>query len=216
VSVLDLAEAISRIETARAVVDPAQALLVGISGIDGSGKGFVAAQLERKLAARGHGVATLNVDGWLNLPHVRFGGPDADRHFYEYALRLDEMFAELVLPLRERRSIELEMDYAEETATKYRRHTYRFAGVDVILLEGIFLFKRAHRRHFDLRLWVECTFDTALRRAIARAQEDLPPAATVRAYETIYFPAQLVHFASDAPRETADIIIGNDLTLRPG
>lgn len=207
---LDLHTAITRVDAARAAVDPARAVLVGISGIDGSGKGFVAARLQQLLAERGHAVVTLNVDGWLNLPGVRFGEPDPGRHFYEHALRLDEMFARLALPLRDRRAIDLEMDYAEESATQYRRHTYRFSGVDVILLEGIFLFKRAYRRHFDLRLWVECSFETALRRAIARAQENLPPDATVRAYETIYFPAQRVHAATDAPCEAVDVVIRND------
>jgi uridine kinase len=38
----------------------------------------------------------------------------------------------------------------------------------------------------------------------------LPPDETIRAYQTIYFPAQLIHFALDAPREAADTVIDND------
>jgi uridine kinase len=118
-----------------------------------------------------------------------------------------------VLPLRERRTHEVVMDFAEETATAYRPHTYRFENVDVILLEGIFLFKRAWRGHFDLALWLDCTFETALERALRRGQEGLPPEETIRAYETIYFPAQRIHFARDEPRRGADLVIANDHRL---
>ncbi len=51
----------------------------------------------------------------------------------------------------------------------------------------------------------------ALERAIARGQERLPANETIRAYETIYFPAQQIHFASDNPRAAADFIIKNDV-----
>ena len=54
------------------------------------------------------------------------------------------------------------------------------------------------------------TFETALKRALARRQENLPVHETIRAYETIYFPAQRIHLRQDRPRETADLIIRND------
>jgi uridine kinase len=123
------------------------------------------------------------------------------------------LFARLVLPLRDRRTLRLEAHYAEETATAYRKHVYDFADVDVILLEGIFLLKREYRDHFDLSVWLDCTFETALERALSRGQEGLPPAETVRAYETIYFPAQRIHFERDDPRAAASQVIPNDPRL---
>jgi uridine kinase len=85
------------------------------------------------------------------------------------------------LPLKATRRVDLVRDFTEETAAAFRRHRYRFEEVDVAIVEGIYLFKRAYRPPFDLALWVECSFETALRRAIARAQEGLPPAETIRA-----------------------------------
>ncbi len=189
---------------------------MGLSGIDGSGKGFLAQRLRRRLHDIGLNVALIGVDGWLNLPHVRFGKVRPGLRFYENGLRLEEMFAQLVLPLRDRRSIDLEMDYVEETAPCYRRHRYRFCDVDVVLVEGIFVFKRDLRPHFDLTCWIDCSFETAMQRAIQRGQEGLPPVETIRAFETIYWPAQRVHFERDRPRETADLIINNDQVLKTG
>jgi uridine kinase len=189
---------------------PPGALLVGVSGIDGSGKGYVTGAIASRLEQSGVRAVVLNVDGWLNLPEVRFSRERPAERFYEKALRLDEMFEKLVLPLKQKRSVRLAADFTEETATSYRPHVYEYDDVDVIVLEGIYLFKREYREYFDLRLWIDCSFETALGRAIARAQEGLPPEETVSAYRTIYFPAQEIHFERDDPRGAAHLVLRND------
>ncbi len=197
----------------RAALPEARSLLVGVSGIDGSGKGYVAKQIEARLAQHSIGAANINVDGWLSLPDIRFNAINPAEHFYENAIRFNELFAKLVLPLRDHRSVNLVADFAQETATSYRQHTYTFKNVGVTIVEGIFLFKREYRNLFDLAIWVDCSFPTALARALARAQEGLPPAETIRAYETIYFPAQKIHFMRDNPREMANLTLNNDSSL---
>lgn len=82
--------------------------------------------------------------------------------------------------------------------------------MDVVILEGIFLLKRGYRDEYDLSFWIDCTFETALERAIERAQEGLPVESTVEAYKTVYFPAQRIHFERDDPRTSASQIIRND------
>ena len=59
-------------------------------------------------------------------------------------------------------------------------------------------------------VWIDCSFPRALERAIARGQEGLPPADTIRAYETIYFPAQKIHFQRDDPKSAATMIFDNN------
>ena len=193
----------------RAAVPDTRCLLVGVSGIDGCGKGYVARQLEARLALHGVIPAVLNVDGWLNLPEKRFCESDPAENFYENAIRFDQFFTQLVIPLRDRRSVRLIADFTEETASQYRQHTYDFKDVSVVLVEGIFLFKREYRTLFDLAIWIDCSFSIALARAIDRAQEGLSAAKTIAAYETIYFPAQGIHLIRDNPRENADLIFEN-------
>jgi uridine kinase len=212
-TMVELEAAVARILQQRATVPANRALLVGISGIDGSGKGVVTGQLAARLAQKGIAVATINADGWLNLPHRRIDAERPAGNFYNDAIRFEEMFARLVIPLRETRSACVQAQVAAETASELRPHTYLYQDVDVILVEGIFLFKRALRPLFDLAFWIDCSFATALERALTRRQEGLPPAATIRAYDTIYFPAQRLHFERDEPRHAADLVIVNDLDL---
>jgi len=203
-------EALSHVRAARRRVPAERAALIAISGIDASGKGHVAGGLAAALQEEGVRAIHLNIDGWLRLPHERFAAVNPGEHFYRCAIRFDEMFSQLILPLRERRSIRLEADFAEETAADYRRHVYEFQEVEVILLEGIFLLKPAYRSSYDAAIWIECSFATALERALARRQEALSDEDTVAAYRRVYFPAQEIHLARDDPRAAATLILDND------
>jgi uridine kinase len=208
---MELDSAVTRILRIRDATPATRAVLVALSGIDGSGKGHVAERLIERLARVGGRVAAISVDDWLELPDRRFDENRPAEHFYERGIRFDEMFERLVLPLRDRRTVRLAADLADPTnAPSYRRHTYAFDDVDLILLEGIFLLKREFRAHYDLALWVECGFETALQRALARAQEGLTPEETIRDYTRIYFAAQRLHFARDDPRDSAALVIEND------
>jgi uridine kinase len=187
-----------------------RALLVGISGIDASGKGFVSVKVADALRAESLNVALISADDWLNLPHVCVNPGNYAEHFYEHAIRFDEMFKSLILPLGKERGLVLTADIADAIATSYRKHTYEFADIDIVLLEGIFIFKPAYRKQFDLRVWIDCSFECALERAITRGQEGLLPAETIEAFETIYFPAQRIHLARDKPRDAAHVSFTND------
>jgi uridine kinase len=192
------------------VVAPDRAVLVGISGIDASGNGYLAAKIADRLQMDGLKVALIGADDWLNLPDVCINRDNYAGHFYEHAMRFGEMFERLIIPLKQKRKISFTADCADAKATTCRKHRYDFCDIDIILLEGIFLLKPAFRHHFDLTVWIDCSFEVALKRAIERGQEGLPPAETIKAFKMIYFPAQLIHLARDNPREAADYIFTND------
>src|SRR5579871_6708184 len=186
-----IADVVARILEKRGAVPAQRALLVAISGIDGSGKGYITGQIDSCLRAQEPRVATINIDGWLHLPDRRFNAERPAEHFLEKGIRFAEMFDQLVLPLRQNRSHRVQASLADATnSAAYRECVYEFTDVAVILQEGIFLLKQAFRGYYDLALWIDCSFETALERALERGQEGLSPESTVRDYETIYFAAQ--------------------------
>jgi len=81
---LSVQAAIGRIASARRQIDTRRSTLVGISGINGSGKGYLTRDIDRRLRSRGFTVAVINVDGWLRLPHERFA---QELHFQRDAPR---------------------------------------------------------------------------------------------------------------------------------
>lgn len=171
---------------------------------------MLSSRIAAMLELEGRRVAALSVDDWLNLPPVRFGRENPAEHFYRHAIRFEELFARLVDPLVASRSISLEADVALETASAFHRKRFDFTDVDVVLLEGIYLLTRELRGRFDFSIWIECSFETALERAVSRAQEGLSPEETVARYRAIYFPAQQIHFERDDPKRAASMEIIND------
>ena len=62
---MNLNDIIDAIAIQRKLLSSQQAILVAISGIDASGKGYIAAQIVKILSQGNLRVASINVDGWL-------------------------------------------------------------------------------------------------------------------------------------------------------
>jgi uridine kinase len=180
--------------------------VLAVSGIDASGKSTVARAIADGLRARDLSVHVVHLDDWHTAPETRFAAADPGGHFYRHAYRFDELFELLVEPLRAARSVELRTTLRTLDGGEFE-HDYRLADLDVLILEGIFLLKRELRPRYDFSVWIECSFETALQRALARNQEGLADDALVRDYETIYFPAQELHRRLDDPRAHANLVV---------
>ncbi|MEW6131404.1 MAG: uridine kinase [Acidobacteriota bacterium] len=191
-------------------------LLTTITGIDGSGKTFLSKQVVEELRQQGLNAILLHLDEWHNPAHIRFSESNPAENFYRQGLRFDELFELLVLPLKRHRALHLEVELLRVPEETTYQHTYDFADVEIILLEGIFMLQKKFREHFDWSVWIDCSFETALERALERNQEHLSQADIIRDYHRIYFPAQQIHFERDAPRAFADEIIPNDHRLISG
>ena len=195
------------IENRRTSVRHPGALIIGISGIDGSGKSYLGKTLKECLISAGHEVALIGVDDWLHpdLDHSQM----TPRDFYERGVRFARLFEDVIKPLREHGSASVEICCGDPAGAQ-NLSRFAFSAVEIVLVEGIFLFQERHSHHFDLKIWIECSFETALERAIARGQEGLSAGATRQAFERLYFPAQRLHFEQDHPQKIADYILLNE------
>ncbi|HYG76631.1 MAG TPA: uridine kinase [Planctomycetota bacterium] len=184
-------------------------LLVGISGIDGAGKTFLAANAAETLRRECLAVALLGLDDWRTPPAERYNLANPGEHFYRNAYNTRGLFEKLIEPLRQSGSISVEAQLFRRDGSAYT-HPFAFSNVNVIVLEGSFLFTRELQNRFDLRIWIDCSFETALKRALNRNQEGAPRGQLESDYETHYFPAQRFHMQADDPKSSAHLIISND------
>jgi len=184
-------------------------LMVALSGIDGSGKGCIGSRLHTALRKSGVNSYLIGIDGWLELPENRFNKLKPAEHFYNHGFRFDEMFTNLINPLRRAGSIDLFANHADPgNSNEYVPHHYQIKNAEVVFIEGIFLFQQQF--DFDYRIWIECSFETAFRRSLLRNQEGLSPEELHHDYDTIYFAAQRLHFEKDNPQKMADYIFNNE------
>jgi len=207
---MDIDQVVEIISSRRQELSQRVSLLVAISGIDGSGKSTIAQQVVGKLKSRGLDAALIGLDAWHHPPEKRFNKDAPAQHFYHHAFRFNELFNILINPLRHTRSAHITVELTRLPENDLYLHSYDLDEVDVIVLEGIFLFKKELRKNYDLAFWVECSFETALQRALLRNQEGLSKEEIIRDYHTIYFPAQRIHLTRDDPKSNVDGIVEND------
>ncbi|MBD0404762.1 uridine kinase [Flammeovirga sp. EKP202] len=186
-----------------------QPLMVGISGIDGSGKGYIGQKLFDGLTSRGVKCELIGIDGWLEQPSRRFSKENPAQHFYQNSFRFKEMNEQLLKPLKQTGNVDFIAQHsAPDNSEDLVDFHYQIKDVEIILVEGIFLFQEQF--DFDYRIWIECSFETAFQRALERNQEGLSKEELKEDYYTTYFPAQELHFEHDQPKKRADFFVLND------
>lgn len=184
--------------------------VLGISGIDGSGKGYVSINLKSSLEKMGYTVHIENLDGWLELPRIRFSDITPAETFYEKGFRFEELIKKVLKPYRINGKVKEKVHYIQETWSDLIVKDIEINNVDFFILEGIFIFKNRLLPYIDYKIWIDCSFHTALERAILRNQEGLSKNEIVETYNTRFFPAQEIHINNDNPIEKADLIFVNE------
>lgn len=187
----------------------AHAFTVALSGIDASGKGTISELLCKVLTEKGYAVAMINTDPWQNPISVRLRREQAAENLYENIFRWDDFFEQLVFPLKKNKSIYLQTKGIRTDADIYYPLVYDYRQVDILLIEGVFLLKQKYLSFYDFTIWINCSFETGLQRAIGRNAENLPLVRLLNDYRTFYYPAQQFHFKNDDPEGTADLVIDN-------
>ncbi len=161
--------------------DPAAPVFVGISGIDCSGKTTLAKALLPTLGDDGFATEIVSADDYII--------PRADR----------------------RRDPVPHIDYFENTFdhTALAAHVaeLRKGGADVVVAEGVFLFRRELVDLWELRVWLEMGAEQSVRRGAKRDAEYFGSEDKARAeYERRFVPAYNYHLERDRPAEQADLV----------
>ena len=183
---------------------------VAISGIDASGKGYITSLLKSELEKRGYHVANINIDPWQSPISIRLRKENAAANVYENIFRWNDFFEQLVFPLQRNKMIYLETQGIRSDADVYYPLIYDYKKIDILLIEGILLFKKKYVSYYDLKIWVDCSFETGLQRAIERNVEKLDKERLIYDYETYYYATQRLHFEIDNPQQAVDVIFYND------
>jgi uridine kinase len=190
--------------------DKQTAFTVAISGIDASGKGYSAKLLQQELEKKGFKVANINIDPWQNPLPIRLQEVNAAENFYNNVFRWKDVFSELLIPLKKSKSIYLPVSLIRSDADEYYEHIYDYREIDILLIDAILLFQERFISFYHYKIWIECSFETGLKRAVTRNVENLDEARLIHDYNTYYYPAQKFHFRIDNPVAYADIIYDNN------
>jgi len=181
---------------------------VGVDGVDGAGKSFLAGELVAALQAVGRPVVAFSVDGWHHVRERRYArGRHSPEGFwldsFDYARLLDEALR----PLGPGGSREFRRE-GHDLATDAVVHPpleQAPAGA-VVVVDGLFLHRAELEGAFELTVFVDVPFPESVARMAAR---DGSPADASHPELRRYVEAQRRYLRACRPRERADVVVDN-------
>jgi len=177
--------------------DSTKAQVVAISGIEGSGKRELTEKIAAALKLDGLNVAVIHTDDWEACKSIRFNIMNSPEEYYLNAYRFDEMFEQLILPLKLFGSIKTSVDLADSESP--RRVDYNFSNIDIILIEGVYLIQEAYLDLYDYSCWVKSNFDKAFKQLSESINVEESQEALVNLFEMLIKPAGQYHLFADEP-----------------
>jgi len=174
-----------------------KAQVVAISGIEGSGKRALTEKIAAALKLEGLNVAVIHTDDWEASKDIRFNIMNSPEEYYLNAYRFDEMFEQLILPLKLFGSIKTSVNLDDSESP--RQVNYDFEDIDIILIEGVYLIQSAFLDLYDYTCWVKSNFDAAFQRLHDQVGIEESQEALVNLFEMLIKPAGQYHLYADDP-----------------
>jgi uridine kinase len=203
----DLYEEIrSRIQTRTADMP----FVIGINGIDASGKTTFAESLSRFLLTKGYSTQLVHVDDFHNEKAIRYCDGDEASNFYRRSFNFERLESLILKPIVEIGHLDTELILLDLESDQYSlKRQYKVSPSTIVIVEGVFLFKRELRHYFDLAIFLHSSFETAMQRARCR-DKHIPVNAIEERYTKKYHAGQKLYFALEHPYDKADIIIDTE------
>lgn len=189
-----------------------RATVIGISGIDASGKTTFTRTLAEELEQDGYKVQMIHLDDFHYPADIRRSNSVPPAQAY-YARTFDyhRVIKELLQPIQSGLPLTRELlclDLEKDEFCLIRR--YDIDRNTIVLMEGVFLFRPELRDLFDFKVYLHIDFDTCLERVVARDGYLFgSPENIVRRYKEKYLPGQSLYFQEANPMETADLVLDN-------
>lgn len=182
--------------------------IVGINGVDTSGKTTFTRKLKKELENKGFHVETISIDDFHNESEIRYKNPDPIQGYIDDGFDLEnlENFLREIKQdnIEKKKMIHLNLD----NDTFSNEKIYTFKDNTVILLEGVLLYREPINKYFDFKIFLEIPFEEVLKRAEKR---DVPKFGIefLDKYRNKYIPVQKKYLREYKVKETCDLIIDN-------
>ena len=188
-------------------------ILVGIDGVDAAGKTTLANNLADRLEESNRQIIRASIDGFHNPKAIRYRkGRNSPDGYYQDSFNHHLIIDKLLEPLSsgDLKYKEVVFDYQIDDEVNVPS---KKADKDAILImDGIFLFRPELLNYWDIKIFLDVSFDVTLQRAIKRVKNQETLASEqdiVDLYNRRYIPGQRLYFQEATPQEKADILIDN-------
>ncbi len=184
---------------------------IAINGIEGTGKTVFAEKLTEYLNSEKLNAIQVSIDGFHFNKEVRYKqGRDSAKGYYEDSY--DELaFVEKVLKSSQSEFPNYTIATHDLETDEYLNLEPKYLENDTVLItDGAYLFKPNYKNHWDLKIYLKTSFETAMKRGIERDKNSLGGIEqTKEKYQKRYHKSSKMYLTENEPEKIADIIIDN-------
>lgn len=191
----------------------AQLFIVGISGLDASGKSQTATLLAKQLRDKGKNILSLSGDSF-QFPRAYKEDFQEETWAQQHMLRtinFAKMKTELLEPLQTLPA-SLPIDIIDYDTKEQVRTAIPLEYPLIVILESIYLFSRELAVYFNYKIFLDISVEESLKRAKARPRDlELYGGETgvEKKYTAKNFPGYLEFDRLENPKQYADVVIDN-------
>ena len=183
---------------------------IGVNGIDNSGKTTFAKSLSEYLDARGYESKVISIDNFHNPQDIRGKGENPVDAYYENAFDTERLIEEILEPIRNNQEVHKELEILNLKTDIYDlKKEYHVNRNDIVIIEGVLLYKEPLDRYIDYNIYLNINFDIMIKRARERDEERFDE-NVVKRYKEKYIPIQKKYIKEDNPKLKSDMIIDNN------
>jgi uridine kinase len=186
---------------------------VGIDGIDASGKTHLAGELAIILEIIGKPVIRVSLDSFHRSREERHRqGRASPLGYYEDSFDYPALLSDVLIPLGPGGDLCFRASHFNHVIDAKTDEPWQQAEPhSILLLDGVFLQRPELAGHWDFMIFMDCSFDTALERALRRDQELFGSVEDTRnLYLKRFLPGQRLYLERDQPMQRADVVLKND------
>jgi uridine kinase len=179
--------------------------IIGINGIDCSGKTAFARGLESFFTNKGLRTQPIGMDDFHNAKQVRYAGGNQAENYFNNSFNIKLMIEKLLKPAKEKSRVSAKLTLLNvETDKTDISKEYSITPDTVVILEGVFLFRPELVPFIDYKVYLHISPEESKKRAAVR-----DPAASLCKYDDKYLPAQAKYIREYSPASIADMVIDN-------
>lgn len=188
---------------------PDMPFIIGINGIDTSGKSQFAKKLKGYLEEKGQRVQIIHIDDFHNPREIRYSGDNEVENYFFRSFNIKKLVDYLLRPIKKNKFLQEKLTLLNLQTDKYDIvKNYSVDKDTLVILEGVFIFREEIEPYLDYKVFIEIPIELCKERAL---QRDVPLYGEdiLKKYDTKYIPTQKYYLEKFPPRKYADIIIEN-------
>jgi uridine kinase len=182
-------------------------IVIGINGMDYSGKTTFSKHLSEFLEGKGRLIQTIHVDDFYNGKELNYRGDHLPEYYYKNSYDIGVIANQLLNPLRTYNHLDANMLLWDEKTDSYTLpKRYVIPSHSTVLIEGVFLFQPSIKPLLDYKIFLNVELQEIKRRALIRNVHENPHSVLSELCEK-FIPAHHYYMKDANPLEDVEMFL---------